>query len=109
MLARVEVGAVSGRKDGDGGDDDSFPAAGRIAWSWCADEALEFDLPCCRGLVGFWGPALLACCCSPSAVEGVKYDWNFFMMMVVTTGPGGFRGSPGAPCHFDVNSTTAPD
>jgi hypothetical protein len=109
MLARVEVGAVaaSGRMVGEGGAGagaGSFPAAaGRSAWSWCADDdALEPDLPC-RGLVGFRGPSLLPFCCSSSAVEGVKYDWNFFMM-VVTTGPGGFRGSPGTPCHFGFNS-----
>jgi hypothetical protein len=58
---------------------------------------------------------------SSSAVVGVKYDWNFFMvvvMVVVTIGPGRTkqrialtRVSPGTPCHLGckLDNVSGPD
>jgi hypothetical protein len=110
MLARAEVGAEV--TEGGGGPD-AVPCGGRIGWSWCAD-ALEPD-PRDRALAAC-GPSLLVPDFSSSAVVGVKYDWNFFMVVVVVTiGPGRTRQrialtrvSPGTPCHLGFNTTTSP-
>ncbi len=96
MVGRAEVGTFWGEArpegaeltEGGGGGmagPDGRPR-GRMGWSWCVDDlepARRGRAPAaaCAGAV-----SLPAAFCSSSAVVGVKYDWNFFML--VTIGPG---------------------